>query len=159
MNNQQTFSNIFNQFMTNISNQISNFTNIQNRHPFANNQNRHPFANNLNPQTFANHQNQLSPEINLFAQIIQDGLTYQYSSKNDYVSDSILKLPIIVLEDLDLMDLNSCALCLEDFEIGNTVHELPCGHVYCFGKDQIDCPGIITWLKKNKTCPVCREHI
>ena len=141
MNNQQTFSNIFNQFMTNISNQISNFSNIQNQ------------------QTFANNQNQPSPEINLFAQIIQDGLTYQYSSKNDYVSDSILKLPIIVLEDLDLMDLNSCALCLEDFEIGNTVHELPCGHVYCFGKDQIDCPGIITWLKKNKTCPVCREHI
>jgi hypothetical protein len=43
-----------------------------------------------------------------------------------------------------------CALCLSDFEVGDLIRILPCGH--CFHQSQLEeqCMGIDCWLLKSK---------
>lgn len=45
-----------------------------------------------------------------------------------------------------------CAVCLSDFELGESLRRLPCGHF--FHQDCCD-----TWLYRNKRCPVCIRSI
>ena len=50
------------------------------------------------------------------------------------------------------LELPSCCICLDEINIGANTVLLPCGHMF-----HSDC--IITWLKKNNTCPMCRFEI
>lgn len=46
----------------------------------------------------------------------------------------------------------SCAVCLSEFEWGDMMRQLPCGHNFhraCIDK----------WLKRNKVCPLCLQDI
>lgn len=54
-------------------------------------------------------------------------------------------------EELGLND-NCCAICLDDYEEGNIISELPCKHY--FHKDCSD-----KWLVINKSCSVCRRDV
>lgn len=45
-----------------------------------------------------------------------------------------------------------CQICLVDFEVGDSLRGIPCKHD--FHKDCID-----EWLKRNATCPICRQEI
>ncbi|SCZ96522.1 BZ3500_MvSof-1268-A1-R1_Chr8-2g10261 [Microbotryum saponariae] len=48
---------------------------------------------------------------------------------------------------------NECSICLSDFENGDAVMELPCGHL--FHKEEIE-----SWLLESKrVCPICRASI
>merc|ERR1712154_627687 len=42
-----------------------------------------------------------------------------------------------------------CPVCLVDYEDGDKIRTLPCGHY--FHKDCID-----SWLQNNSSCPTCR---
>ena len=44
-----------------------------------------------------------------------------------------------------------CIVCLSEYEEGDTLRHLKCGHD--FHKDCID-----QWLQGNATCPVCRSN-
>lgn len=58
----------------------------------------------------------------------------------------------------DLENKLSCAICQEEFKLGEKVIRLPClgdGHFF-HNKVGDDCLGIIPWLEENNTCPVCR---
>jgi hypothetical protein len=46
----------------------------------------------------------------------------------------------------------TCAICLDDYELGNEIRLLPCNHH--FHKDCAD-----RWLKLNKSCPFCKRLI
>ena len=46
----------------------------------------------------------------------------------------------------------TCNICLDNFEIGNTLRILECNHEF-----HENC--IITWLKSNNTCPICRHEL
>ena len=46
----------------------------------------------------------------------------------------------------------TCNICLDTFEIGNILRILECNHEF-----HEKC--IITWLKQNNTCPVCRHEL
>ena len=54
----------------------------------------------------------------------------------------------------------TCSLCLEEFKKGEKCIQLPCkdNQIHIFHKGDGDCPGIITWLKKSNTCPLCRTE-
>lgn len=54
--------------------------------------------------------------------------------------------------DLFNEDDASCAVCLSEFEWGDTLRPLPCKHH--FHRHCID-----KWLKKNKVCPLCLQDI
>lgn len=45
-----------------------------------------------------------------------------------------------------------CAFCLSDYDTGNILRKLPCGHA--FHKECVD-----EWLKSRKTCPTCKQRI
>jgi len=46
----------------------------------------------------------------------------------------------------------SCAICLSDYEVGQGIRFLPCGHHF-----HAEC--IDRWLPLNKSCPFCKQHI
>ena len=50
------------------------------------------------------------------------------------------------------LELPNCCICIEEIAIGQKTILLPCGHMF-----HNDC--IVTWLKKNNTCPMCRFEI
>ncbi|GFP86204.1 E3 ubiquitin-protein ligase ring1 [Phtheirospermum japonicum] len=45
-----------------------------------------------------------------------------------------------------------CVICLEDWEIGEKVKEMPCKHRFCKG-------CIEKWLRAHGSCPVCRYEM
>jgi hypothetical protein len=45
-----------------------------------------------------------------------------------------------------------CSICFDDFVIGQQYIRLPCFHI--FHSDEIE-----SWLRSNKTCPICRIDI
>jgi len=49
-------------------------------------------------------------------------------------------------------DAESCAVCLNDFEDGDVMRRLPCGHAF-------HCACVDNWLKRNKACPLCRQDV
>ena len=49
-------------------------------------------------------------------------------------------------------ELPNCCICLDEIALGEKTILLPCGHMF-----HSDC--IVTWLKKNNTCPMCRFEI
>ncbi len=61
----------------------------------------------------------------------------------------------ITQEDVD--NKLSCSICLDEFKLGERVHELPCepSKHYFHIKNQ-NCEGVIPWLSHNNTCPMCR---
>ncbi|XP_076884189.1 uncharacterized protein LOC143533225 [Bidens hawaiensis] len=61
-------------------------------------------------------------------------------------------LPLVSLTPSHLVDDSHCAVCKDEFEVGEEVKELPCKHFY-----HSDC--IIPWLSLHDTCPVCRYKI
>ena len=52
--------------------------------------------------------------------------------------------------------IGECAICQEDFEVGETFVPLPCNdlHPHKFHK-----ACIIPWIRDNNTCPTCRGSI
>ena len=46
----------------------------------------------------------------------------------------------------------SCIICLSEYSMKDLIIKIPCTHEY-----HNEC--IIEWMKKNNTCPICRNFI
>ena len=46
----------------------------------------------------------------------------------------------------------TCTVCMSEFEVGDDVRKLKCGHRY-------HAACVDQWLKINKTCPMCKQEI
>ena len=55
-------------------------------------------------------------------------------------------------KEKDNIEMPNCSICLEEISMGAKTILLPCGHMF-----HSNC--ILTWLKKNNTCPLCRFEI
>ena len=70
--------------------------------------------------------------------------------------DSVAKIPKIKItpDNLDASgDRVSCSVCLQDFQLGETVRSLPdCHHMFHL-------PCIDMWLLRHGSCPLCRRDL
>lgn len=65
---------------------------------------------------------------------------------------NIFKIPVYKIKENDNLLLDECPICLDKFEINDRIISLNCNH-----KFHKDCLKL--WIKKNNTCPQCRENI
>jgi hypothetical protein len=73
------------------------------------------------------------------------------NSTNNGVEESvIMNITERVVTNDDII--NTCSVCLANYDIGETLKHLPCNHE--FHKDCIS-----PWLRMNKTCPLCRQDV
>ncbi|KAL9227348.1 hypothetical protein vseg_003045 [Gypsophila vaccaria] len=68
--------------------------------------------------------------------------------------DSLKELPYHLILDVERATHNiCCAICLQDFEVGETARSLPhCSHTF-----HLKC--VDRWLQSHGSCPVCRRHV
>ncbi|XP_050368933.1 NEP1-interacting protein-like 1 isoform X1 [Argentina anserina] len=71
--------------------------------------------------------------------------------------DSVEKIPKIVITSNNNVDASgdkvSCSVCLQDFQLGETVRSLPqCHHMFHL-------PCIDKWLLRHASCPLCRRDL
>ncbi|OHF02545.1 hypothetical protein CORC01_02240 [Colletotrichum orchidophilum] len=95
--------------------------------------------------------------------------TYHYRSQHDSPNASTLshynmprlprkaqiaKLTRGKLESLtEIVEAETCPVCLDDLVAGRVVGQLPCGHVFCSACIEL-------WLLKHAyTCPLCRFNL
>lgn len=65
---------------------------------------------------------------------------------------SVDSLPTLEIDNTHLEMESHCAVCMEAFELGTVVREMPCKHIY-----HPDC--ILPWLALHNSCPVCRHEL
>jgi len=65
---------------------------------------------------------------------------------------SIEALPMVKITQAHLFSNAQCSVCLEKFELGTQVREMPCNHLF-----HSDC--IVPWLTQHNSCPVCRLEL
>ena len=71
---------------------------------------------------------------------------------------NVLEKVIVTNEDVD--NGLCCAICQEEFKMGERVIRLPCKdphYFHCETPEDV-CGGILPWLKNHNSCPVCREE-
>ncbi|CAN7011482.1 unnamed protein product [Brassica rapa subsp. trilocularis] len=57
-----------------------------------------------------------------------------------------------VTKDMVRSEMNQCAVCMDEFEDGGDVKQMPCKHVF-----HQDC--LMPWLELHNSCPVCRYEL
>ncbi|KAL7126818.1 hypothetical protein ABFS83_14G211900 [Erythranthe nasuta] len=90
-----------------------------------------------------------------------DSSPLSFATPNSNPSTPALKsfvrsLPIKIFPPNSDRSLQSCSICMEDFQIDPgtfvTVNKLPCEHFF-----HRDC--IVEWLQRSNTCPLCRHKL
>ena len=124
---------------SNISPEINNFFNSFN-------------MNNGLISFLNNHNNDFQ-----FNNLVNIMMSFDIGSNNRHppASDKAIKeLKKIEVNDNNLSNYKNitCNICLENFEVGNILRVLECNHEF-----HENC--IITWLKSNNTCPICRHEL
>ena len=84
--------------------------------------------------------------------------------QNKCAPDILSSLDCVVLTESNIDDYagfietnderESCSICMNPYEVKNTIKILPCNRKHIFHKDCID-----KWLSQNKACPTCRKEI
>ena len=71
--------------------------------------------------------------------------------KKGMTAEEVSKIPVqVYLKEFD--GVCGCSVCISDFESGESMRKLVCGHK--FHKECID-----TWLETNITCPICKKFL
>ncbi|XP_071716010.1 E3 ubiquitin-protein ligase RDUF2-like [Rutidosis leptorrhynchoides] len=65
---------------------------------------------------------------------------------------AVESLPTFEVSNLHVSKESHCAICIESFDLGVEVREMPCKHIY-----HSDC--IVPWLSIRNSCPVCRYEL
>ncbi|CAK9311526.1 unnamed protein product [Citrullus colocynthis] len=102
------------------------------------------------PQNFGDYF--IGPGLEQLIQLLADNDPNRYGTPPASKS-AIEKLSTVtVTEDLLNSEMNQCAVCLDGFEKGTEVKQMPCNHIfhdYC----------LLPWLELHNSCPVCRFEL
>lgn len=82
-------------------------------------------------------------------------LLLQHLAENDpnrYGTPPAKKEAVEALATVKIGEMEQCAVCLDDFEIGTEVKEMPCKHKF-------HCNCLLPWLELHSSCPVCRYQL
>ncbi|XP_038994766.1 NEP1-interacting protein 1-like [Hibiscus syriacus] len=82
---------------------------------------------------------------------------FDTSGTRGLAGDLVEKIPKIIIRNNDNADAAGekvpCSVCLQDFQIGETVRSLPqCNHMFHL-------PCIDKWLLSHGSCPLCRRDL
>merc|ERR1712168_525503 len=66
--------------------------------------------------------------------------------------ETIDRLPKVTITKEQVEIKLQCSVCMEDYKVDETVHKLPCDHLF-----HENC--IVPWLELHDTCPVCRKGL
>jgi len=66
--------------------------------------------------------------------------------------ETIDQLPKVKITQQQVDKKLQCSVCMDDYILGETVHKLPCDHLF-----HENC--IVPWLELHDTCPVCRKGL
>ncbi|GMT28955.1 hypothetical protein PFISCL1PPCAC_20252, partial [Pristionchus fissidentatus] len=84
---------------------------------------------------------------------LREGFDPGESSGSRIPDEHLSRLPNSSVLQKHVDDGRQCFICMDQFtQVGDRVAEMTCGHIF-----HTDC--IIPWLKRNKTCPVCRAEV
>ena len=131
--------------------------------------------NGASPSEFMqNYDSNFNPNDDVFEMIrrISEQEAERNRKKNRANPEVVEKLPIIKIEEKHCkaskmqpgglrastkgkptnLECPTCAVCVENIQIGNKGMFMPCGHIY-----HPDC--LKPWLETNNTCPVCRFEL
>lgn len=69
-------------------------------------------------------------------------------------------LETITITDSDINNNMCCAICQEEFKLGDKAIKLPCSdsHYFHCSSDKELCGGILPWFENNNSCPICRTE-
>ncbi|KZV58173.1 zinc finger family protein [Dorcoceras hygrometricum] len=82
---------------------------------------------------------------------------FDMGGTNGLLEETVKKIPEMRITKDDIADTSgegvSCSVCLQDFQMGETVRCLPhCHHLFHL-------PCIDTWLVRHGSCPLCRRDL
>ena len=173
--------NIFNLLsdgITNVSNAYNNFKELGSQ---INNIGANLFGND-SPRNNSSNNNPIRPAINILPRninpvpvrtgaplnirnifrngpppIIVHGNRYRSDRNNNHINGNDINrimelLPSTIINEKKEGENNNCIICLEEFDIGDSVTTLPCVHLF-----HTDC--IKSWLKSQNHCPICKFEI
>ena len=85
--------------------------------------------------------------------IFEDILTLKIEESNEEdLTKLVSAIPAFIVKEKNKNNNKYCPICLGDFKLGEKESSLPCLH--CFHSNCIE-----GWLKRNKSCPVCKLKI
>ncbi|KAH9500017.1 hypothetical protein Btru_076172 [Bulinus truncatus] len=97
-----------------------------------------------------------NPDMNAFVQTLTRARARCNFPPQGLTQSQINDLPTVLYNgasgQVEASSASRCSICLHDYQIGDEIRILPCGHE--FHKTCVD-----EWLKKAPTCPICRERI
>jgi len=69
-------------------------------------------------------------------------------------------LETITITDSDVDNNMCCAICQDEFKLGDKAIKLPCSdsHYFHCSSDKELCGGILPWFENNNNCPICRTE-
>jgi hypothetical protein len=110
--------------------------------------------NTINDEYF---NNEIENGDNLVNQLFEDEVSSNTPTDENFRNT----LEEITIDQSFLDQEHSCAICMDNFQLGETCIKLPCDdqpHYFHSGRNQDICSGIKPWLKTNNSCPVCRHE-
>ena len=92
--------------------------------------------------------------------ILNDSFINQSVLNKPCSASFVDKLEKVIITNQDIDNNLCCAICQSSFKLGEKVIKLPCKdpHFFHYEADEEECGGILPWLSKNNSCPVCREE-
>ena len=90
-----------------------------------------------------------------------DAMTYEQllslenevgSVKRGLTKQELSKIPFKIYAKYKYNGQEECSICRDNYQNGETIKELPCGHIY-----HVNC--IDKWLEQERKCPYCNKEI